>query len=535
MSLIVIDDFDLPDRVKSMFVENGWIDGRDLIYNLELYDFVHREELIRVMNSKGFNVKSIDVYSPVPVYVTLYEKIKEIEKENPVISEIRGKDSVLFISDVFNQQQVERLAVQVTVSDVSLDSVTPRNFELLKDPSISPDWDYRVLLRRIVLDCIDKKGRDIHIGVKTMEYGLKYYVKFRIADMLEEFDLFQIDRSINKELIFGLVSSDTNAFSQDLDTKHGVEASVIDLFGDKKVSLRVSAMKVNGGYKCVCRVQQFTTTSLKINELGFSKDIQDDLLFVSQKKGGLTMITGAMNTGKNTTAFGMINDMIKRPELAIADYSSPVEVSMPVDQVDYKGDPVYLRNLVRLSRKQDLDVLHINELADEQVALAAMGLVYSSVHVITTTHINRIWHLPHKMKEFFGDGFKSIFTQMNACFNQRMFKKQCPHCKVHAAVSELGNPHFKKILQDHGVDFYYLRQGCSECEGPDRKVFIQPYMERFVMDEELLAALMRVDLPYEMEEVIREYVKSKKYNLEYTLSKAVERGDIEVHSLMSIL
>lgn len=75
-------------------------------------------------------------------------------------------------------------------------------------------------------------------------------------------------------------------------------------------------------------------------------------------------------------------------------YDSPIEVLMPFPQVDYKDDPKRLLDCVRLAKKQDIDIAFLNEIPSKDVAFAVKDLVTSSIGVITTLHLNRIWDLP---------------------------------------------------------------------------------------------------------------------------------------------
>lgn len=83
---------------------------------------------------------------------------------------------------------------------------------------------------------------------------------------------------------------------------------------------------------------------------------------------------------------------------------------MPFTQVDYGGDESTLLNAVRLAKKQDVNVAYINELPNKEVAFSVRDLVNSSVYVLTTMHMDRLWHLPYKLKEYYGDQFKDVIS-----------------------------------------------------------------------------------------------------------------------------
>lgn len=532
MAIVSLDDFDLEDRVRTIFIGQDWESDEELIANLEMYKFVNRDRIIEVLKSKGIkSLVNLDRVAPIPKDSRLKENLERIQMEHGVLVEQTGHDSVRFISNIFNQQQTHVISVKANVTNIEIVYVTPHNFAMLSNKI--PNWDYIVLLKRIVLDSIEKKGRDIHFGVRSLPEETVYHVSFRIAADVEECELFKFNKEMNAGIIKDLISKQTSGYEGDLDSSYGAVAGVKDLFSDGEVELRVSANAVYQGYRCVCRIQQMSTTTLGINQLGFNEEIQQDLHKINNKQHGLTLVTGGMNTGKNTTMFAIANEMNKRP-IAIIDYSSPIETRMGFDQVDYQNDPLRLRQLTRLAKKQDLDVILMSELPDVEVANEAKDLVNSSVHVMTTMHINRIWHLPYKIEQFFSPNFKDIYFQLNGCFNQKMYKVQCPHCKKDAHISGL-KEEYKNILKQFGVEYYFESAGCDRCQGENKEVKIQPYMERLMFNERILERLMSVERSYEMAGIIKEEVMNKNHHLEYQLSMAIKEGKLEVSSLESIL
>ena len=67
-----------------------------------------------------------------------------------------------------------------------------------------------------------------------------------------------------------------------------------------------------------------------------------------------------------------------------------------------------------------------HEIPDKSIVFGIQDLVNSSIGVITTTHLDRIWNLPYKLKEYFGETYKDMISQINGVVNQKMFIKQCP-------------------------------------------------------------------------------------------------------------
>ena len=128
-------------------------------------------------------------------------------------------------------------------------------------------------------------------------------------------------------MIGSLVEKKTSTNAIDLLDAGGVETSASGIVGDD-ITLRITANSVSGGYHYVIRMQKPSTVSFRINQLGFQKEVEDALTSVSELRSGITFITGAVRTGKNTTGFALVNEMIDK-ELKIVSYESPIEVWMP--------------------------------------------------------------------------------------------------------------------------------------------------------------------------------------------------------------
>jgi type II secretory ATPase GspE/PulE/Tfp pilus assembly ATPase PilB-like protein len=532
--MITIDDFNLSDSVRLMLTDNNLLSQDDLSLNLEVYKFISRGELLSVLHEKypDLNLKDLGSIERRKTDADREEQFAQLEKRFNVLVEYPDPITVRVITSTSNKLDEEKLSLSIPTTKWELIHVTPVNFlELTNQPY--KDWNHIILFNRLILECVSRRATDIHFTIKHINKIPNYMVELRVDNDMVPCDLFAFNKQMNKDVIHKLVHHKSSAFVGDLETIFGVTASVTDILGDGDLSLRVSAMKVYGGYHCVCRLQSMSTVSMKASELGFSEEIVKDLLETSEKIGGLSLLTGGIRTGKNTTAFAIANEMLDKP-IKIIDYSSPIEVLMPFTQVDYMADTKHLVQCVNLAKKQDVNVVFVNEIPNSEVAKSVVDLINSSVHVVTTTHLNRIWHLPHKLYEYFGDMYKNIFTQLNICVNQRMFSRQCPHCKNQAPVSNLPTNQ-RRVLEEYGVTYHFVNRGCEKCKEGKLIGGIQPYVERLVFTGDVVSELLKLNAPFEMELLIKEVVTKKKQSLEYELCNAIRKGNLSAVSLKSIL
>lgn len=384
----------IAPELKITLEEYGFTTDRDLLYYLEQYKYYTNKELTEFVKSFGNDdVRCCDYeedYSD-RAYPTVELRYDVVVKES--------SEDVEVLYDCTSD--INKISVEMDLNclkPITYKSLTPYSFCKIQGKSMKP-LEPMDVFRRLMIEAVNRKATDVHFDVAHYRDGVEYPVSFRIDNKLERVSLFDITKELNKSMIGSLVEKKTSTNAIDLLDAGGVETSASGIVGDD-ITLRITANSVSGGYHYVIRMQKPSTVSFRINQLGFQKEVEDALTSVSELRSGITFITGAVRTGKNTTGFALVNEMIDK-ELKIVSYESPIEVWMPFSQVDYQGNADILLNSVRLAKKQDVNIAYINELPNKDVAFAVQDLANSSIHVITTTHVDRVWHLPYKLREYY--------------------------------------------------------------------------------------------------------------------------------------
>ena len=409
-------------------------------------------------------------------------------------------------------------------------ALTPQSFDDLTNKRCM-NFEPIPVFKRYLIEAIKCNATDMHFDVKHYETGVKYPVSFRIGGVLREVELIPITYELNKRIISSLVAKNTTANELDLLSTSGVVTSSSGILSDD-VELRISANSVKDGYHYVVRIQQRTTFNMPISELGFNERVLNLLHYISKKRSGVTLITGAIRTGKNTTAFAMANEMVNE-DIKIVSYESPIEVLMPFTQVDYQESEEVLLNSIRLAKKQDVNVAFINEIPNKEVAFAVQDLVNSSIHVITTMHLNRVWHLPYRLKEYYGESFKDVLSQINVIITQKMFPKTCPLCRDKIMIDSIKDERIRKMLSERGVNFVYENSGCSACNHTGVLTGSnQPYAEYILFNDDIVTELLNCDKTSEMELVLRKHVNGS--SLEDFMIEGVVSGNLNYKALSAI-
>lgn len=539
-ALLNVKDFGLQKEVVKIFESKIYSDNTELITDLEIYKFMSRNEILKHLKFEFPELIFENVKS-----VNRKEEFLTIEGRYGILLDHIDSKSVKVIKSVFQTLDQTNLELDLKqFKEIEIVNITDVNFRELSEYGYRPKYDPMILFKRILIEVIKLNGTDLHFGVIHRNMRAEYPIQYRVNGDLYDLDLFTLDKELNHSIISTLVETKTSANSLDLSLPDGITANSSDILDNGNVELRIAANKVKDGLQCVIRIQEKKTFSYTIDSLGFSKEAQDFLMWLSKKRSGITLITGAIRTGKNTTAFALANEMIKYP-IKMIDYSSPIEVLMPFNQVDYLADENNLLACVRLAKKQDVNVAFLNEIPSKEVAFAVKDLVNSSIHVITTIHMDRIWHLPYKLNEYYGDSYKDVISQINGVMNQKMFDVMCPNCREVYPTSSIRDLAKKAFLEERGLQNVWVAKGCEKCistvkhSGHNKTGSViganQPYVEFLRFDDKLKSRLLACDHAWQMEEIIKEVVRENKNTLEDTMFDGIQRGVLDYNALDYIL
>ncbi|GHU53027.1 hypothetical protein AGMMS49975_10110 [Clostridia bacterium] len=504
----------------------------DMLYQ---YRYVEPEELCRIMTySTGLTFAHAEQAS--------IAKLKtRIATKNDVLAfqSLDGMNSIVYMSAAkpYSNAQLE---VELPGHKTEVYYLLPLNYELAKSPDHVIRWNYYTMFGRYMFYCIEHKATDIHFEVLHENKKTRYRAMCRIGPDREECTLFDMTEEINQELIRAAVKErSSNQQSQlDLDAGRGIVVNLADIFSDGRLEVRFTANKVLGGYYCVCRLQETKTVSMTLDQLGFDPKIVKAVREITERPSGLTIITGKIRTGKNTTMAAVATDIIaKETNLSLMSFDDPIEIMGRYPQMDYRGEAELLKAGIRLAKKMDLDFVTVNEIPNAEVAFGVRDLVNSSIHTMTTWHMNRIYHLPHKLFEYFGESYRDMVSQINLVCNQRLYKRQCPHCQLE--VHRVDHEHDSRIhdfFVKYDLHSSMVSQGCGKCGGTGfskGEIVVLPEILLFTQD--LVLNLFKADRPYDMERVLFEAMKDSPFSLERQLCMALRDGRLSPRDVLSIV
>lgn len=513
-----------PKVYNSLMDEN--LHGSELIDNLILLRFSSLQDVQRNLKEHyGIPFYWVHV-DPTP------QDLREFALKHHVLFE-RTRKLVCYIPLDTEVDEAE-LKLDIATHEFEFRYIAACNYNMIQkglNPNVlSLDLaPFRPLLvfRRLILDCIIAGGTDIHFESRYVNKQPEHKIRYRIKRELKD-SKFQIDFTLLNKVVQTAIAKKSSASSIDLDSASGVTTDIADIFGDGSCDLRVTGSRVSAGLYVVIAIQNITTTTKKLDELGFTSSDVAKLRELAKCRTGLTLVTGEMRSGKNTTIFAMLNEIINDP-IRIIEYSNPIENRMSFPQINYKGDVELLRHYMRMAKKQDIDIAVLNEIPNAEVAFAVRDLVNSAIGVITTTHLNRVWHLPYKLEEFFGKDYKTIISQINAVVNHKMFRRvKCP--KLQRRELYNSGTEFEKACWRAGVRQYYVPEDPSTC-----KFEMQPIVEILILTEAEKTAILNFEGQHRAEEMLRTHAKEQRELIEYKLADLVNRGICLIDEMRSVV
>jgi len=489
--------------------------GSELVDNLILLQFCSTYSIQQVLKTKYSMAFGWLNYNPTPA------EFQEVAQRHHVIIE---KGRVLAVYVPLGQEVDDAmLAIDIPNYEINYRFIADCNYRMLHNglsvnllsERVAP-FKPLLVFKRLIMDCNHLGGTDIHFV--SVYHGKQpvHRIEYRINRELKP-SSFQIDLDMMQKIAQMVIDKLTPASSKDLDSVMGVTTEVRDLFNDGTCDLRVTAMPDDAGYYVEIAIQTVTTTTRKVDELGFMEEDTALIRQLAQRRTGLTLCTGEMRSGKNTTIFAMLNEIVDQP-IRIIEYSNPIENHMNFPQINYRGDIDRLKEYMRMAKKQDLDIAVLNEIPNAEVAFAVRDLVNSAVGVITTTHINRVWHLPNKLREFFGEDYKTIISQLNVAINHKMFRRwKGPGMQKRQLVKEQGA--FEMFCYTSGVRQYFVPEDLSKV-----RYSLQPLVEIAVFTDEMKTAMLNFEEMWRAEQMISNQIKQKHVALENKVAAFVNAG-----------
>ncbi len=154
---------------------------------------------------------------------------------------------------------------------------------------------------------------------------------------------------------------------------------------------RVASLPTQTGERLTLRLLHPRRGNLHLGDLGFAADAEQAMRNLLLRPSGLVLLTGPTGSGKTTTMYAMIRELLRagHSPARILTIEDPVENLIPeISQVQLSrenSDWDYAHAL-KAALRHDVKTLLIGELRDQEVTKVALDAALTGHRVITTYH-----------------------------------------------------------------------------------------------------------------------------------------------------
>ena len=307
------------------------------------------------------------------------------------------------------------------------------------DPSLSPEAE-RVLREWLEL-AVDQDASDLHITPRDNE---SVEIRLRRNGLL--LTAREEHMTMSDKCNYRLISNTLLTLSGN---QHGVYNTPKD--GSMELTLRGRALfirvnmcpvtidrRVWGSFtlRIVSGRQRAART---LDQLDLGAGYGRELRRVAATNSGLFLLTGPTGSGKTTTFYAVIMEILRRSrsQVSIKTLEDPIEVQLPgIDQIQINNElgmnyAVGLRALLRA----DPDVILIGEIRDEETAQLACRASLTGHLVLSTLHTKNSLGAIERLRNLGVPG-SLIADTVAAVGAQRLVRQRCPHCAAGCARCE---------------------------------------------------------------------------------------------------
>lgn len=385
-------------------------------------------------------------------------------------------------------------------TDTDAAAAAAGNLQLLADQTAAPVIVR--LLRDIIEGGIAAASSDIHIADYKQEEGCRAY--YRVDGKGRPGPTFP------RRHLVGLISRIKLLAGLDIahhQTPQSGEIRWYSTYGGH-YDLRVEIAPNTDGQHTVIRIFGHVAQT-KLDDLGFTDDIQSHLDRLCTLPYGLVLVTGPTGSGKSTTLGVMLRRIHERfPDKRIFTAEHPVEqdltgiVQVPVEDrtpgslADRK--PRTFALMLRSFLRSSPDVIMVGEIRDPETAQVAVDAALTGHLVFATLHTNTAPGAVPRLIHLGVEPYR-IADTLRAVLGQRLLRRICPKCQHDVAI----DGEYRELAMRFGLGDRERRgAGCDSCYGG--------YAGRLAIGEMTLlpSKMLSKITTYTTEQDLREWTKT---------------------------
>lgn len=314
---------------------------------------------------------------------------------------------------------------------------------------------------RILRAAALRQASDIHINPRRADT----VVRMRIDGCIEDFTTLPVDIApavaSRIKVMSGLDIAERRApqdgaFTWTPPAAQGAQPATLDI--------RVATLPVRHGERITLRLLEAGRDRLTLGTLGMSSGDMAAFRSVLAHPHGLVLLTGPTGSGKTTTLYAAIRELLERAPLNILTVEDPVEYEIEgVAQAEVdSGDKVSFGKALRSLLRHDPDVIMIGEIRDETSLDTAVKAALTGHLVLSTLHTNDAPSAVTRLRDM-GLAPHILGATLRLCVAQRLVRRLCPRCREECVIGTaeaelLGRPSLANGRA-------WRPKGCLACAG----------------------------------------------------------------------
>lgn len=196
------------------------------------------------------------------------------------------------------------------------------------------------------------------------------------------------------------------------------------------IDIRVATLPTRYGERMTMRLLTSHASKLSLQALGMLP--QDQLTFsaATARPHGLVLLTGPTGSGKSTTLYVAIEQLLQTRGGNVITIEDPIEYEIQgASQVEVdSADKVNFSKALRSVLRHDPDVVMIGEIRDPETAETAVKASLTGHLVFSTVHTNTATGVVTRLKDMGVEPFL-IAATLRLSVAQRLVRKLCTHCR----------------------------------------------------------------------------------------------------------
>ncbi|MEM6671922.1 MAG: ATPase, T2SS/T4P/T4SS family [Planctomycetota bacterium] len=196
-----------------------------------------------------------------------------------------------------------------------------------------------------------------------------------------------------------------------------------------RVQVRVATLPTKHGERVTLRLLAQDAGDITLGSLGMSPTQLEQFGRAIRQPHGLILLTGPTGSGKSTTLYAALRQLISESDLNVITIEDPIEYQIPgVTQVEVDpAEKVTFPKALRSTLRHDPDVVMVGEIRDSETADIAVKAALTGHLVFSTLHTNDASGAITRLTDMGVPSFLVAAT-LRMVVAQRLVRRLCTVC-----------------------------------------------------------------------------------------------------------